>query len=131
MENSLFMENNLNRRTFVFTASTVLSAPSLVLSSQTFATEASREFLVKWKGGSSDWVMLKDLKDSYPVQLAEYCKMNNIDDEPRCCPAISFASFLNSTSTISKSSPFYAQLLRSLVSHYLTIFNYKNAVYKS
>lgn len=49
MENSLSMGNNLNRRTFLFTASTVLSAPSLVLSSQTFETEASKEFLVKWR----------------------------------------------------------------------------------
>ena len=40
------------------------------------------EFCIKWKGGSSDWVSLKDLKDSYPVQLAEYCQMKKIDDEP-------------------------------------------------
>ena len=28
--------------------------------------------MVRWKDGSSDWVALKDLKQSYPVQLAEY-----------------------------------------------------------
>jgi hypothetical protein len=38
--------------------------------------------LVKWKEGSSDWVPLKDLKESYPVELAEYAKANKIDDEP-------------------------------------------------
>ena len=65
MGNSLFMGNNLNRRTFLFTASTVLSAPSLVLSSQTFATEANREFLVKWRNmaiGSSNIRVKRDQK---------------------------------------------------------------------
>ena len=27
------------------------------------------EFYVRWKGGSGDWVSLKDLKESYPVPL--------------------------------------------------------------
>ena len=65
MENSLSMGNNLNRRTFLFTASTVLSTPSLVLSSQTFATEANREFLVKWRNmaiGSSNVRVRRDQK---------------------------------------------------------------------
>ena len=65
MENSLSMGNNLNRRTFLFTASTVLSAPSLVLSSQTLATEANREFLVKWRNmaiGSSNIRVKRDQK---------------------------------------------------------------------
>ena len=65
MENSLSMGSNLNRRTFLFTASTVLSAPSLVLSSQTFATEANREFLVKWRNmaiGSSNIRVKRDQK---------------------------------------------------------------------
>jgi hypothetical protein len=30
------------------------------------------EILVQWKDGSMTWVMLKDMKNSYPVQLAEY-----------------------------------------------------------
>ena len=30
------------------------------------------EICVKWKDGSTDWVALKDLKDSYPVELAKY-----------------------------------------------------------
>ena len=29
-------------------------------------------FQVEWKYGSSDWVPLKELKASHPVQLAEY-----------------------------------------------------------
>ena len=30
------------------------------------------EILVQWKDGSSTWIAMKDMKDSYPVQLAEY-----------------------------------------------------------
>jgi hypothetical protein len=30
------------------------------------------ETLVQWKDGRTTWVMLKDMKNSYPVQLAEY-----------------------------------------------------------
>ena len=65
MENSLSMGNNLNRRTFLFTASAVLSAPSLVLSSQTFEAEASREVLVIWRNmtiGSSNIRARRDQK---------------------------------------------------------------------
>jgi hypothetical protein len=40
------------------------------------------ELLVEWRDGSSDWVSLKDLKDSYPVELAIYAKERKIDDEP-------------------------------------------------
>ena len=28
------------------------------------------EILVQWKDGSSTWIAMKDMKDSYPVQLA-------------------------------------------------------------
>ena len=38
--------------------------------------------LVNWKDGSSDWVKLKDLRDSYPVQVAEYAAANRIAEEP-------------------------------------------------
>ncbi|GAX14347.1 hypothetical protein FisN_UnNu047 [Fistulifera solaris] len=38
--------------------------------------------LVEWMEGYSDWVPLKDLKEAYPVQVAEYAKANNIHDEP-------------------------------------------------
>ncbi len=34
--------------------------------------------LVSWKDGSSDWLPLKDLKDAYPVQIAEYAAANRI-----------------------------------------------------
>ena len=37
---------------------------------------------VEWKDGSVDWVPLKDLKASNPIELAEYAIANNIEDEP-------------------------------------------------
>jgi hypothetical protein len=40
------------------------------------------KLLVEWKEGGSDWVPLKDLKESYPVEVAEYAKANKIADEP-------------------------------------------------
>ena len=40
------------------------------------------DLLVSWKDGSSNWVRLKDLKDSYPVQLMEYAIKNNLREEP-------------------------------------------------
>ena len=30
------------------------------------------ELLIRWKDGGTDWVALKDVKESYPVQVAEY-----------------------------------------------------------
>jgi hypothetical protein len=40
------------------------------------------ELCVQWKDGSTNWATLKDLKDSYPVQLAEYAVNNKIETEP-------------------------------------------------
>ncbi len=40
------------------------------------------QLCVEWKGGTSDWISLKDLKHAYPVQLAEYAIRNKIDKEP-------------------------------------------------
>ena len=40
------------------------------------------EVLVGWKDGSTTWSKLKDVKDSYPVQLAEFAVQQKIDDEP-------------------------------------------------
>ena len=38
--------------------------------------------LVEWRDGSSTWVPLADLKDSYPVQIADYAVVNNLTQEP-------------------------------------------------
>ena len=40
------------------------------------------EILVKRKDGSTTWIALKDMKESYPVQLAEYAVQNPISLEP-------------------------------------------------
>jgi hypothetical protein len=41
-----------------------------------------RSLLVNWKDGLSDWVNSKDVKDLYPVQVAEYAVTNRIGEEP-------------------------------------------------
>ena len=40
------------------------------------------EFLVHWLDGSYNWVKMKDLKDSYPVELMEYAESKKIIEEP-------------------------------------------------
>ena len=40
------------------------------------------EICVRWKDASTDWIKLKDLKDSYPIPLADYAVANNIQSEP-------------------------------------------------
>lgn len=39
------------------------------------------ELCVEWKEGSTDWIKLKDLKESYPVQVAEYAVANKLVEE--------------------------------------------------
>ena len=40
------------------------------------------EILVQWKDGSTTRITLKDMKNSYPVQLAEYAMQTRIAAEP-------------------------------------------------
>jgi hypothetical protein len=40
------------------------------------------KLLVSWKDGSTSWVPLKDMKDSFPVEVAEYAMVNKIIEEP-------------------------------------------------
>jgi hypothetical protein len=40
------------------------------------------KLLVSWEDGTSSWVPLKDLKESHPVQVAEYALANKILEEP-------------------------------------------------
>ena len=40
------------------------------------------DLLVQWKDGSTNWIALKDLKESYPVQVAEYSVGARILMEP-------------------------------------------------
>ena len=36
------------------------------------------DLLIRWKDGSSNWVSLKDIKASYPIEVMEYAFVNNI-----------------------------------------------------
>jgi hypothetical protein len=38
--------------------------------------------LVEWKNGLTSWVPLTDMKDSYPIQVADYATANNLTNEP-------------------------------------------------
>jgi len=40
------------------------------------------EMLLQWKDGSSSWETMKDVKECYPVQLAEYAHCQRISQEP-------------------------------------------------
>ena len=41
-----------------------------------------RWFLVRWKDETECWVKLAELKDSYPVEVAEFVKVRNLVSEP-------------------------------------------------
>ena len=45
-------------------------------------TTVGWKFLVKWVNGSRLWIDLKNLKESSPVQVAEYAMARDIGDEP-------------------------------------------------
>jgi hypothetical protein len=45
-------------------------------------TTAGWKLQVEFSDGTTDWIPLKDLKNSNPIQLAEYAIMNKIDHEP-------------------------------------------------
>ena len=40
------------------------------------------KLLCTWKDGSSDWIELRHIKDSNPIELAEYAVANRIQEEP-------------------------------------------------
>ena len=40
------------------------------------------KLLVEWKDGSVDWIPLVEMKNSYPIETAEYAKANNLEEEP-------------------------------------------------
>ena len=45
-------------------------------------TTKGREILIELKDGSTNWVALKEVKESYPVQLAEFAISTHIAEEP-------------------------------------------------
>ena len=40
------------------------------------------ELLIKWKEKSESWIKLADMKESHPVEVAEYANARDIDKEP-------------------------------------------------
>ena len=38
--------------------------------------------MVLWKNGSTDWIQLKDIKDSNPFEVTYYAVEDCIQDEP-------------------------------------------------
>ena len=40
------------------------------------------EILLLWKDGSSTWEAMKDIKEEYPVDLAEFAIQKGIAEEP-------------------------------------------------
>ena len=48
---------------------------------QTFTT-VGHQVCAQWQDGSTNWVTLKDMKNSYPVELAEYAVASKIDHLP-------------------------------------------------
>jgi hypothetical protein len=40
---------------------------------------------VEWRDGSTTWVPLSELKESNPVEVAEYAVANKIAEEPGIC----------------------------------------------
>jgi hypothetical protein len=42
---------------------------------------AGWKLLIQWKDGSETWIPLKDMKESHPVETAEFARARGIDDE--------------------------------------------------
>jgi hypothetical protein len=45
-------------------------------------TTTGWKLLVRWANGQESWIPLKDMKESHPVEVAEFAKARGIDDEP-------------------------------------------------
>jgi len=43
------------------------------------------KLLVRWKDGSEQWISLKLLKESNPMEVAEFAKAREIDNGPAFC----------------------------------------------
>ena len=39
------------------------------------------EICALWKDGSTDWITLKDLKQSYPTELSDFSQLHGIHEE--------------------------------------------------
>ena len=48
-------------------------------------TTVGWKLLVLWKNGTQQWIPLKDMKESHPVDVAEFAVATGIDTEPAFC----------------------------------------------
>ena len=39
------------------------------------------EIYILWKYGSTDWIAIKDLKQSYPIELVDFDQLHGINEE--------------------------------------------------
>ena len=45
-------------------------------------TTVGWKFNIKWRYGTTKWVSLKDIKESNPIEVAEYVTARDIQEEP-------------------------------------------------
>jgi hypothetical protein len=45
-------------------------------------TTSGWKLVCQWRGGSSNWIDFKHIKDSNPIELAKYAVANSIQEEP-------------------------------------------------
>ena len=45
-------------------------------------TNKGWEIMIQWKYGSTEWEIIKDVKECYPFQISEYYHQNRIYKEP-------------------------------------------------
>ena len=71
------------------------------------------ELLIKWKDKSESWIKLADMKESHPVEVAEYARARGIDKEPAfewCGPSYSEKEASHPISTQEENQKNYTQV---------------------
>ena len=64
------------------TDGTELLSEDAFITSKNGETTKGWEILLQWKDGSTTWEALKDIKECYPLQMAEYAVEKGINREP-------------------------------------------------
>ena len=49
---------------------------------------AGWDVLVRWKDQTESWIKMSDMKESYPVETAEFAKLKGIDDDAWWTPYV-------------------------------------------
>ena len=90
-------------------------------------TTVGWKFLVKWANSSRQWIELKILKESTPVQVAKYATARNIGEEPAFAWWVSYVLrkrdviILAVNSQVRKTSHIYGIEVPSSVRHAIEI----------